>query len=308
MSKVYMTIGLPCTKKSLNARNFKEEYGDSVVILDSDEIRKELFGAEIQTFNDMVFDVMNKRTIMALREGKDVVYCATNLNRKRRIHFIQNICKGYEVDALFFPISLGECLERNIQRRYVRDIPLSKIEQMFRNIDVPLYLEGFNTIMIFHTTPPKEFNKYTLPFDIALYHYDQNNPYHNETLGNHIISTARYIINNLKDKLTEKENDILQKVAYFHDLGKPYVRIQDDNGVSHYYGHEKVSAYLYSLYVKGGIVDKETDVIFTLISYHDGLYKYKDNIDNLIKIIGIENYRLLLLFNEADKYRPNISE
>lgn len=309
MGKVYMTIGLPCTGKTTYAMKMKEKYGDNCVVLDSDEIRIELFGAEIQTDNEKVFNTMNKRTRQALQEGKDVIYCATNLNRKMRMHFIHNTCKGYGVIALFFGVSLGNYLEKNYIRRYKRNIPTETLERMYRNLDVPLYLEGFEQIVI-HNDTPLYFN-YNKPIVDYLFDYDQNTPYHNETLGNHILSVRNYIKENFDKVLNEEDKYIMERVAYFHDLGKPYTRTEktDDKGTrSQYIGHEKVSAYMYSMFIPNGIISRIDDTILTLISYHMGVYQYKDNLDKLKTLVGTKNFDLLQTFNIADRYRKDKGE
>lgn len=302
--KVYMTIGLPCTGKSTYAKRIKQKYGDKCVVLDSDDIRMELFGEELQTQNKKVFEVMEQRTKQALKEDKDVIYCATNLNRKQRMHFINHVCKGYDVIGLFFTITLGNYLEKNYIRRYVRNIPTEKLELMYQNIDVPLYLEGFKKIYINNDTP-LYFNK-EKPIVDYLFEYDQNTPYHNQTLGNHIKSVVDYIHNGNIEGLDTYHRNILEIVGYFHDLGKPYTRteIEDEKGArSRYFNHEKVSAYIYSMFISNGLISKENDMILTLIAYHMGVYSYKQNLSKLEKLVGSENYNLLLQFNQADSYR-----
>lgn len=303
MGKVYMTIGLPCTGKTTYAKQMKDKYKDNVVVLDSDDIRLELFGEELQTNNEKVFNTMNERTKQALKNDKDVIYCATNLNRKKRIHFINNICKGYDVIALFFVISLGNCLENNYIRKYKRNIPTDVLINMYKNIDVPLYLEGFKEIYI--NNQKQMYFNYDKPIADYLFDYDQNTPYHNQTLGNHIKSVRDYIHNNIKE-ISTYDRMILELVAYFHDLGKPYTReeIEDEKGKrSRYTNHEKISAYIYTMFKPSGLISKEDDKILTLIAYHMALYSYSQNLKKLENIVGNEIYQLLLLFNQADRYR-----
>ena len=47
-----------------------------------------------QSKNTEVFEILHRRIKDDLREGKNVVYDATNLNRRRRTHFIHNELKG----------------------------------------------------------------------------------------------------------------------------------------------------------------------------------------------------------------------
>ena len=84
--KFYTLIGLSGSGKS--SYNFEEE----VVKISSDSLRKELFGDENdQTHNAEVFNELHKRVILNLKNGKNVVYDATNLSRRRRVVFLNNI-------------------------------------------------------------------------------------------------------------------------------------------------------------------------------------------------------------------------
>lgn len=97
--KFYMLVGLSGSGKS--SYNFKEE----VVKISSDALRKELFGDENdQTHNAEVFNELHKRVILNLKNGKNVVYDATNLSRRRRVAFLNNIKYiDCEKECIFLP-------------------------------------------------------------------------------------------------------------------------------------------------------------------------------------------------------------
>lgn len=86
-------------------------------IFSSDAIRAEVFGDETdQTHNQKVFEILHKRLRLALKNGKNCIYDATNLNRKRRIAFLESIqdidCKKFcFVMATPFDIDNEEHLE-----------------------------------------------------------------------------------------------------------------------------------------------------------------------------------------------------
>ena len=89
MGLLVMLIGISGCGKSSFARDFSEGYDDTEVF-SSDAIRKEVFGDENdQTHNNEVFSILHKRIISSLKKGKVCVYDATNLNRKRRMTFLQ---------------------------------------------------------------------------------------------------------------------------------------------------------------------------------------------------------------------------
>lgn len=94
MATLNIMIGIPGSGKS----NYAKRYllTNNSVYLSSDDIRIELYGFEDQTHNDVVFKTMKKRTLNALKEGKDVIYDATNLNKKRRGGIIN---EAHKLDA-----------------------------------------------------------------------------------------------------------------------------------------------------------------------------------------------------------------
>ena len=102
--------------------------------MSSDDIRIELYGFEDQTHNDVVFETMKKRTLNALKEGKDVIYDATNLNKKRRSGIINEAHKlDAQVDAYLCCTPINIILERNITR-VERQLPWDKLVQMIQSI------------------------------------------------------------------------------------------------------------------------------------------------------------------------------
>ena len=84
-------VGHNGSGKSTLAKMLKEG-NDNIVIVSSDAVRAELLGDENdQSRNGEVFNEVHKRIISSLKEGKDVIYDATNLSYKRRINFLKTI-------------------------------------------------------------------------------------------------------------------------------------------------------------------------------------------------------------------------
>lgn len=82
-----MMVGLPASGKSTYAKELAEEM--KAVICSSDAIRKELYDDEnSQNNNEEVFKLLHSRIKECLREGKNVIYDATNINSKRRRAFL----------------------------------------------------------------------------------------------------------------------------------------------------------------------------------------------------------------------------
>ena len=70
------------------------------IILSSDDIRTEIFGWEDQSKNGRVFEEMNKRCKEYLSKGFNVIYNATNLNKKRRMALINEMKKYANIQAV----------------------------------------------------------------------------------------------------------------------------------------------------------------------------------------------------------------
>jgi len=235
---LYMMIGLPSSGKSTHAQRLIRDHKDSV-IFSSDELRQELFGdINDQNHNAEVFAELHKRIKSALSSGKYdyVVYDATNINSRRRAEFLRDIksIDCYKV-AVVMATPYEVCLRQNWCRE--RRVPDEVIRRMYMSWQTPAYFEGWDDIRIELWNEMTRRNAYyhwmsTLRFA----NYNQNNPHHNQKLGEHLLSVGRYVENRTKD-----DNVIL--AAFLHDIGKPFCRTIDDDGVAHYYLHENVGAY-----------------------------------------------------------------
>ena len=142
MAELNIMIGFPGSGKS----NYAKKYLliNNSVYLSSDDIRIELYGFEDQTHNDVVFETMKKRTLNALRDGKDVIYDATNLSKKRRSGIISEARKlSAQINAYLCCTPINIILERNITR-VERQLPWDKLVQMIQSIEPPMYYEGFD--------------------------------------------------------------------------------------------------------------------------------------------------------------------
>lgn len=85
-----MMVGLPYSGKSCYAEKLKEEF--NAVVHSSDAIREEILrDVQDQNNNGKVFDVLHRRVIEDLSNGRNVIYDATNINYKRRMDTIQRL-------------------------------------------------------------------------------------------------------------------------------------------------------------------------------------------------------------------------
>lgn len=114
MVKFYMLIGLPGSGKSEVARQLADS---NTTILSSDAIRKEFYGDEtIQDDPAKIFEEMQRRTIAALKDGKNIIYDATNISRKKRKHLLSSITIPCEKIAYVVWARYETCVARDTGR------------------------------------------------------------------------------------------------------------------------------------------------------------------------------------------------
>ena len=230
MSKLIMLIGLPSSGKSTWSSKYMDCYKNTELV-SSDSIREEVFGdVNDQSHNAEVFNIVHKRVVAAIKNGKDAILDATSLSRKRRIHFIKSIPEC-EVRAIVFAIPFEECCKRNAARERV--VPQEAMERMYRSFQPPHYAEGFDDIQIVGAG------------DVGLYIYKceqeniktpHDNSHHTFSCGEHCLEAERYI----KDKYPNEDD--LQMAARFHDVCKYKCKVfhnakGEPTEEAHYYNH-----------------------------------------------------------------------
>ena len=200
-----MLVGLSGSGKS--SYNFEEE----VVKISSDALRAELYGDENdQTHNAEVFNELHKRVILNLKNGKNVVYDATNLSRRRRVAFLKTIahipCKKI---CVVFKTPYEVCVKRDSLRP--RKVGISVIFKQLKQFQMPQYDEGWDLIDFTYLPIDKAVDPFVLVELSKLVEHD--NPHHLETIGRHIQMTYDKLCKMTKDKK-------LRFAGLFHDLGK----------------------------------------------------------------------------------------
>lgn len=304
MAIFYMLVGLPGSGKTHYANEYLKK--ENATILSSDEIRKVLFKSEeAQWGNSAVFDAMNRAAIENLKQRRDVIYDATNINSKRRMALLDQIKKEvkgnifFKVTILAIPYEI--CVERQQNRE--RKVPEEVINKMIKNFEVPYYEEGWDEILIENS----EFNQnsYMTPNNfIKKYEkYNQENPYHNLTLGLHVKSAVnRY--NELVRYNIIKYNGLIEDALYFHDFGKPFCRTTDENGIGHYYNHNNVGAYLFLCnFYSLNLLEWERIKVAKLIEWH--MLELTKKALRRRKIENTSYPQMLKIIQECDKYRKN---
>lgn len=240
MNKLFMMIGIPASGKTSLAEQIAKSEGAEIV--SSDNIRKELYGNEnIQGDSNEVFKTVENRIINGLKNNKNMIYDATNINYKRRMSFLQKIIKlKIEKIAIMVATPYEQCLIRNSQRE--RQVPEEVIKRMYFNFYVPQYFEGWDDIQIKYT------NNHMFFFG-DLEDIEQDNPHHKLTVLEHCKKTEE-ILNKQNGQLSIPIN----LAGRLHDIGKLKTKTfinskGEKTNIAHFYNHEKVSAYDSLFYV-----------------------------------------------------------
>lgn len=171
----------------------------------------------------------------------------------------------------------------NISAERIRD-ELNKILAVNSSLNLINVLNGMIESQLLQTIIP-EFKQ--------CIGFNQNNPYHEYILHEHLILTTTFTSNKIE----------LRLAALLHDIGKLFCKTTDNKGISHYYGHEKISAELVIKILKRLKYNNKTiETVSKIVLNHMKLYskpKHK-GIKKIINNIGIKNTKLLIDLFKAD--------
>lgn len=244
-NKLYILIGVPGVGKSTIANKLKNK---NTIHLSSDNIREEYIEniEDYQKHNAKVFEIMNNKTFELLKEGKNVIYDATNLSRKKRKN-LYNQAKKHDTEVIAYCIlkPLKTVLKQNNQRTDWKRVPENIIKEKYLSFNPPRINLDCDKILI--DGHYQDF-LYEIQETIDMPHYS---PFHTETIREHIDMT----IENAK-------TNQLKEIAMFHDLGKSICRTdnrskteeaklyREQNKIYHsFYNHANVSSMYYLAYI-----------------------------------------------------------
>lgn len=322
MSKLILLVGLPASGKSTLAEELSVKYNAN--ILSSDAIREEILGdVNNQSENTNVFEVMNNRAKALLSKGGNVIYDATNINRKRRVHLIKQELKADEYICYYLGSSLGYCLFRDSERE--REVGYEVIDKMYKTMQIPVKSEGWNDIHYLYRDyiQPTYMKEIVKEFLNNEYEYESllkiaenidqqfkdieelshDSKYHAFSVSRHTYYVYEYILKNYKGN---NRNEMLL-AAIYHDLGKAHCKSfinfkGEETRYASFIGHEYVSSQLAYNNLKGIGLDEDFIIkVVTLVQFHMKAHDMSNKTEKKLKeLLGEEMFNDLMFFNEAD--------
>lgn len=154
MPKLYMLIGVPGSGKSTWYSKFVAEstkgphnlcYAstDYLIELTAKLQRKtydDVFHASIKDAEKAMYELVME----AVKDGSDIIWDQTNLNRKARAKKLIMIPDHYEKIAIFFPTP--DDLDQRLANRPGKTIPYHVMKSMLSSLEYPQHDEGFDVI------------------------------------------------------------------------------------------------------------------------------------------------------------------
>lgn len=146
MSKNVLIVmcGLPASGKS----TYAEWLAESGVFCGvcPDKIRGELYGDEnIQGDGKQVFTIAHARIEDLGKNGNNVVFDATNIDRKTRVNLVKKMRPHFDIIICkWFSTPLLTCKLRNAKRE--RQVPYEVLESMYERFRAPMLDEGFDLV------------------------------------------------------------------------------------------------------------------------------------------------------------------
>lgn len=137
-----------------------------------------------------------------------------------------------------------------------------------------------------------------LPELIATIGFNQHNPNHDKDVYEHTLCVLDNTLPILHLRLS----------ALFHDIGKPLTFTKDENGIGHFYGHDKLSVTMAKSILQrwkssNELIEKVTILIDKHMSQHDNIGE--KGLKRLIAKTGEEDIFNLLELQKSDRLCSN---
>lgn len=324
--KFIMMVGLPGSGKSTVALDIMKDRND-IVYVSSDDLREKLLGdVNNQDSNVDIFSKMLEITKESLNNGNHVIYDATNISRKRRKALLQQLPKTVTKVAIYVATSYKTVLEQNANRDRV--VPQDVIDRMYKNLQIPIYSEGWNNILfeydneVIENDLPKQFTDavragvlfgregygvlqflaqyFNEFFDI--YELAQDSKWHGFSVSRHTYYVYKHVLDNYEGG----DKELMLWTALLHDIGKHFCKSfknykGEETRYANFIGHENVGSQIaVNLLKRMNFEDEFIHNVTTLIQFHMYLLDEKANKDKLLGRVGEIKLNQLNFLREAD--------
>ncbi|HAL03353.1 MAG TPA: CCA tRNA nucleotidyltransferase [Lachnospiraceae bacterium] len=120
----------------------------------------------------------------------------------------------------------------------------------------------------------------------------QNHPHHMYSVGEHILHSLLYV----------PADKCLRLGMLFHDLGKPAALTVDEDGITHFHGHQELSAKMSKDILRRLKFDNDTiDRVYNFSLYHDRKIEHSEKaMRRALNKIGEKNFPYLFDIKYAD--------
>lgn len=230
-------VGVPGSGKSWRAKLLEEHSKNNCKIFSSDSYRKILYGDEnCQDNPEKVFNLLYKDMCEHLKLGFDAIFDATNITMKGRIHLLKMINSLHidNIEKICWVMNTPafDCIKNDSARE--RTVGHQVIRKFLLSFQVPQYFEGWDNI-VFEDISDYYGDKELQQILIEMNNFNQQNPHHIYSLGQHCANVYNYFIN--------KNDPVRAKAGQLHDIGKLHTQHFDEYGIAHYYSHDNLGAY-----------------------------------------------------------------
>ena len=148
MAVLHLMVGVQGSGKSTYSKKLNQEYGYKII--SSDEVRKMHPDWE----EVKVFPEVYRLCAIELKEGRDVIFDATNITpkvRSKNIDLVRELYSDFKVYAYFINTNKEICKERVKRRNNIEGelyLPIEVIDSYFNNLVIPSVEEGFDKVII----------------------------------------------------------------------------------------------------------------------------------------------------------------
>lgn len=128
--------------------------------------------------------------------------------------------------------------------------------------------------------------------------FDQNNIWHIYDVYEHILHVVDGVPNNI----------CLRIASLFHDIGKPFVYQEDENGIGHFYGHWSKSREIFDRFAtRYHLEEKIKSTVSNLIFYHDLNIDKTDEeeLNKLLNLFDRDGIIMLFQLKQSDLLAQN---